>query len=59
MDGSESLCKTNRRHSRNANSQPLKSEAKSVKPKPGLEGLVPSPKPVRDIKQVWTDYKKN
>jgi RNA polymerase sigma factor for flagellar operon FliA len=36
-----------------------KVEPKSVKPKPGLEGLVPTPKPVRDIKQVWTDYKKN
>jgi RNA polymerase sigma factor for flagellar operon FliA len=36
-----------------------KVEPKSVKTKPGLEGLVPSPKPVRDIKQVWTDYKKN
>jgi RNA polymerase sigma factor for flagellar operon FliA len=36
-----------------------KADLKSTKPKPGLEGLVPSPKPVRDIKQVWTDYKKN
>ena len=36
-----------------------KVEPKSVKAKPGLEGLVPTPKPVRDIKQVWTDYKKN
>src|SRR6266849_275397 len=35
-----------------------KSDSKPVKVKPGLEGLTPSPKPVRDIKQVWTDYKK-
>jgi len=36
-----------------------KADPKSTKTKPGLEGLVPAPKPVRDIKQVWTDYKKN
>jgi RNA polymerase sigma factor for flagellar operon FliA len=36
-----------------------KVDTKSVKAKPGLEGLTPPPKPVRDIKQVWTDYKKN
>jgi RNA polymerase sigma factor for flagellar operon FliA len=35
-----------------------KTDAKSVKVKPGLEGLVPPPKPVRDIKLVWTDYKR-
>ena len=36
-----------------------KADLKSTKPKPGLEGLVPPPKAVRDIKQVWTDYKQN
>ena len=37
--------------------QQQKIDAKAPKVKPGLEGLVPPPKPVRDIKQVWTDYK--
>src|SRR5579862_8791394 len=34
-------------------------ETEAPKAKPGLEGLTPPPKPVIDIKQVWTDYKKN
>src|SRR5215475_9865933 len=36
-----------------------KTDPAAPKAKPGLEGLTPPPKPVIDIKQVWTDYKRN